>query len=135
MRRTGTCVLALAVLSFLVSRGATKGGEDKGTTLTEKDSGKKIELKKGDLLSLKLEMTAGTGFTWVIAKNETAQLAPQGKPTVIPAKKGVVGGKATQVFQFKAAAEGTSDLELHYRRPFEKDKEPAKTFKVTVEVK
>jgi inhibitor of cysteine peptidase len=71
----------------------------------------------------------------VIAKNDTAQLAPQGKPTVVPGKKGVVGGKTTQVFAFKAAAAGTSNLELHYKRPFEKDKEPAKTFKVTVEVK
>jgi hypothetical protein len=30
----------------------------------------------------------------------------------------------------------SSDLELHYKRPFEKDKdkEPAKTFKVTVTI-
>jgi predicted secreted protein len=59
---------------------------------------------------------------------------PQGKPETVPAKKGVIGGKATMIFRFQAVA-GTSDLELHYKRPFEKDKKPAKTFKVTVEVK
>jgi hypothetical protein len=62
MRQTGTFLLALAVLTMLANHGATQDAE-KGTTLTEKESGKKVELKKGDALTLKLEMTAGTGFT------------------------------------------------------------------------
>jgi inhibitor of cysteine peptidase len=128
-------LLALLFAAALIDAGAAQNADDKTTTLTEKDNGKKVQLKKGDALTLKLEMTAGTGYTWLVAKNNSEQLSPQGKPTVVPAKKGVLGGKATQVFQFKADSPGASDLELHYKRPFEKDKEPAKTFKVTVEIK
>ena len=52
-----------------------------------------------------------------------------------PVKKGVIGGKAMTTFRFKAEAAGAGVLELHYKSPFEKDKEPAKTFKITVEIK
>src|SRR5262245_20486769 len=135
MRRIGICLAAFAFVMLAAGLVDTlRAGDDKGTTLTEKDSGKKIEIKKGETLTLKLEMIAGTGFTWIIAKNDKEQLVP-GKSAIIPGKKGVVGAKATQVFPFKAEAAGTSELELHYKRVFEKDKEPAKKFKVTVEIK
>src|SRR5262245_60814556 len=133
----GVSFVALALTTFL-SAARADDDKDKGTTLIEKDSGKKVTLGKDEILTVKLEMTAGTGFTWVIAKNDKYDpkvLPQEGKVEIIPAKKDVVGGKANMIFRFKAAEAGTSELELQYKRPFEKDKEPAKIFKTTVQVK
>jgi len=112
-----------------------KDKDEKGRTVTliEKDSGTKVKLATGDTLLVKLEMQAGTGFSWAIAKNDKEQLLQQGKVEIEKPSK-LPGGKATQVFRFKAEKTGTSDLELQYKRPFEKDKEPARTFKVTVTI-
>jgi predicted secreted protein len=38
------------------------------------------------------------------------------------------------VFRFTAEAAGKVDLELIYKRPFEKDKPPARTYKLAVEI-
>ena len=122
---------------FLVSltAGQAQDKEAKAQTITEKENGTKVKLAKGETLTIKLEGVPTAGYVWNIAKNNADQLAPQGKPEVTPAKKGVIGGKAITTFRFKADAAGASDLELHYKRPFEKNKEPAKTFKITVEIK
>jgi predicted secreted protein len=40
----------------------------------------------------------------------------------------------TQVFRFRAEARGAAALELEYKRPFEKDKAPARTVKLQVAV-
>src|SRR5262249_24375973 len=107
----GVSVVAVALAAFLSAVRADD--KDKGTTLTEKESGKKVSLSKDDILTVKLEMTACTGFTWVMAKNDKYDptvLPQEGKVEIIPEKKGVVGGKATMIFRFKAAEAGTSEL-------------------------
>ena len=139
MRRTFALLsLAVAVLCLTIpAPGQEKDKEDKTQILTEKENGGKIKLAKGELLIIKLEGVPTGGYLWNIAKNKAEQLAPQGKPEITPVKKKTIGGKAVTTYRFKAEAEGISDLELHYKRPFgkEKDKEPAKTFKIIVEIK
>src|SRR5262249_44508767 len=78
-----------------------------------------------------------TGYTWVVASKESDALKSEGKPTYEPAdkEKKVVGGGGTQTFTFTATAPGTVEVEMHYKRPFEKDKEPAKTFKFKAVIK
>ena len=126
-------ITMMAILVVPVNLGWAD--DDKGKTLTETDNKTKVTLSKGETLTVKLEGTPTAGYSWTIVGNNKQHLDPQGKPEVIPAKKGVIGGKATTVFRFKAEAVGTSELELHYKRPFEKKNEPDKTFKVTVEIK
>ncbi len=130
-----TSFLAIGVAVGLTAGSGVDGvaGDKKATvTVTQKDDGTKIKLSRGDTLLVKLEMQAGTGFLWEVAKVDKDKLKQEGKHEVEKPDKKVVGGKATQVYRFKAMATGASDLELHYKRPFEKDKPPAKTFKVTV---
>jgi inhibitor of cysteine peptidase len=131
-------LLFLGFSFFLVGQAALSRAEDekgeKPVTLTEKDTGGSVKLTKGALLEVKLPSTAGTGYTWQIVKNNPEQLVLQGRSQIIRPDKKVVGGKQTQLFRFKAEWVGTSDLEIVYRRPFEKGKTPAKTFSVTVTI-
>jgi inhibitor of cysteine peptidase len=123
---------ALALLSGPPAR--SDEAKDKAVTVTDKQDKGKVTVPKGGSLVVKLPITTGTGYTWVVAKDNTEQLKPVGKPTVEKPDKPVPGARTTQVFRFDAAAAGTSELTLEYKRPFEKDKPAAKTFRLTVKV-
>jgi inhibitor of cysteine peptidase len=126
-------MLSLGFIVFIADKeNAPRAGEEKPLTLTEKDSGSPVKLAKGALLEVKLPTTAGTGYTWQIVKNNPEQLVLQGRSQIIRPDKKIVGGKQTQVFRFKAEWLGSSELEIVYRRPFEKGKAPAKTFSATI---
>jgi inhibitor of cysteine peptidase len=136
----------LAVATTLLTLGLfltiVQGGEEKGITITnmddkgkEKADGGKVKLPRGEILTVKLAGNPTTGFQWQIEKNDKEALPPQGKHTYQPDKKGkAVGAGGTFIFRFKGEKAGTTDLELVYKRPFEKDKDAAKTFKVQVEI-
>jgi inhibitor of cysteine peptidase len=135
-----TALLALSVLAGLglaASGDATPGDKDKGpktVTVTDKDKDGKVTLGKGEVLEVRLAANLTTGFSWQLAKNDTDRLKPQGKPVYERPKEPRPGAGGMQVFRFTAEATGKSELRLIYKRPFEKDTPPAKTFKLTVEV-
>jgi inhibitor of cysteine peptidase len=126
--------LAVGIFAVSLLLGPVHGGEDKGVTVTDKANDTKVKLAKGKLLTVQLPGNPTTGFQWFVEKNNKEQLAPQGKGEYTPARKGVIGGGGTFTFRFRAEKAGTSELELVYKRGFEKGKAPAKTFKLTVEI-
>ena len=65
----------------------------------------------------------------------TEQLKLLDKSKYVPDKGGKIGGGGRQIFEFQALEPGRSELELVYRRPFEKDVKPAQTFKITFDIK
>jgi inhibitor of cysteine peptidase len=140
MRILACAALALGLAVFAGASSPAAGPQDKGpgqkgktVTVTEKDKDAKVKLAKGDTLELKLRMQAGTGFTWVVGKGDEDKLKPLGKPTTEkPAN--LPGGGVTLVYRFEAVVPGMAQLEMWYKRPFEKDKEPAKKFRVTVTI-
>ncbi|MCL5772887.1 MAG: protease inhibitor I42 family protein [Firmicutes bacterium] len=125
--------IALLFAAFLSLSATVFSAAENTVTVTQKDS--KAALVKGDVLVVKLEMTAGTGYSWQVEKNDAGKLQPVGKPQFEQFKKGVAGGNGYQVFRFKAKAAGTIELKLNYLRSWEKNKAPAKTYAITVEIK
>jgi inhibitor of cysteine peptidase len=125
--------IAVAILIGAIHLEAAMTLEPKTVTVTEKENGSKIKVSKGDTLVLKLAEQPGTAFGWKIVKNNEDVLKPHGKPAVEKSdEKPKPGGKVTKVWEFKVESAGTSDLEMHLVRPFDKDKPPAKTFKLLV---
>ena len=112
-----------------------KGGADK-VVLTDKDASTKVSVKEGATVQVKLRVQGGTGFVWTLASNSDGSVLKGGdKPRTERPKKPLPGAPTFMVFTFKAASKGSSKLTLIYHRPFEKGKEPAKKFAVTVRVK
>jgi inhibitor of cysteine peptidase len=103
--------------------------------ITDKDAGKSITLAVGQELTLSLESNVTTGFAWEVAGLNTAVLEQVGEPEYKAPQSGLVGAGGVQLFRFKAKAAGQAELKLNYRRAWEKDVPPAKTFTVTVVVK
>ena len=127
-------------LAALTAESAALGDKEKarGKTVTvtvkAKDKEGKVKLARGDTLEVRLPSNRTTGFSWQVAKIEKERLKAQGKPVYERPKKPLPGAGGVEVFRFTAEAAGKSELELIYKRPFEKDKPPAKTYKLTVEI-
>jgi inhibitor of cysteine peptidase len=131
-------VFALLLAAFLAPavhlENPAMAADAKTVTVTEKDSGGKVKVAKGDTLLVRVESQRSTGYSWKLAKNDAVVLKQVGPPEFEKTEKPLPGAKAIEIFRFRAEASGTSELELQYARPFEKDKAPAKTFKLTVKV-
>ncbi len=134
---SAVCCLGLATAES--GRAAAAGDKDqkgKTVTITAKDSNARVKLARGDTLQVRLEAQPSTGYLWVAAKEDLKFLKQDGKPTFERGDKDkkLIGGKVAEVLRFQAEAAGAGELELHYRRPFEKGKPAAKTFKIHVTV-
>jgi inhibitor of cysteine peptidase len=130
------CAVALAVPLLASADEKKDEKKDEAVVVTDKDNDGKVTVNKGGILLVKLQGQPSTGYTWVVAKNNTDVLAVEGKSTTEKIEgKPPIGGPVLIVHKFEAVGVGESKLELQYKRPFEKDKKPAKTFTVTVTVK
>jgi inhibitor of cysteine peptidase len=127
----GTVLSLLLLFAFITT---APGEEGKGITVIEKANGTTVKLTQGRILTVMLAGNPTTGYSWSIDKNDKTRLSPVGKPEYIrdPAPEGIVGSGGMYRFKFKAEKTGTTDLKLVYKRPWEKDKKPAKTFTLKV---
>jgi inhibitor of cysteine peptidase len=109
--------------------------QDKKTiTATDKNNGGKISLAKGEILIVKLDAQPGTGYSWRVAKNDPGHLNLVGDSEFVSAGHGIPGAVQPQIFRFKAQASGPSVIELHYARPWEKNAQPSRTYRLEVQV-
>ena len=109
---------------------AAAGG---ATEVHVEDDGKTIEVSQGAEVIFKLANNSGTGYAWAPSGFDAAVLAQQGEPTSEGAG-GTPGGAKMDVVRFKAAAAGTTTVEVNLKRGFG-TQAPARTIHVTVKVK
>jgi inhibitor of cysteine peptidase len=102
-------------------------------TVTYQDTGKTVELAQGGTLVVELPSNPSTGYSWAV-KGDPAPLKLASSDYKQPDQPGKAGVPGVQRFQLQAAITGTSTLKLVYRRPWEKNVAPAKTFILTVNV-
>ncbi len=110
--------------------------EGKVIKLDEGDSGKTVELNSGDVVEITLKANASTGYKWELENPDSTVIRKiQENYTRKAEGEKLVGGGGFFVVKFQAAAPGTAELKMVYRRPFEKDAAPAAVFKVNFVVK
>ncbi len=100
--------------------------------LEEPDDGSGIYLSQGDVIAVKLPSNPTTGYSWSIAANTPSVLQPAGDARYDPPPTPKPGASGFQTFEFRVASGGPAALLLVYRRPFEKDAPPARTWSVFV---
>ncbi len=104
--------------------------------MTRDDNGKTLKVKVGDVIQVKLKSNRTTGYSWALTGKTDAKVLKSGeveyKADEHPA--GMVGVGGNDFCTFTALAPGKTEIALGYARPWEKDKEPAQAFKLTVEV-
>ena len=128
-------IVAEAAAETAPAAGAPAAG--KTYNMTKDDSGKTLKVKVGDVIRVKLKSNRTTGYSWAIVSGKTdAKVLKAGEIeyAVDEHPAGMVGVGGNDLCTFTALAPGKTDISLGYARPWEKDKEPAQTFKLTVEV-
>ncbi len=101
--------------------------------ISQDDSGREFTLDRGDALEISLPATSGTGYTWQAEPLAGGYVKQIGKPT-FKGDSAMPGASGHQTFRFAVEARGSGMLEMRYLRPWEKDKPPAKVFKITLTV-
>ncbi len=104
--------------------------------LTIADSSRTIEAIVGDTLDLVLESIPGTGYQWQIDLLDSTMLMPTRLPRPLaPERPYRVGEPAPFYLALIAVAPGQTILRLVYKRSWEKDVPPAKTFEININIK
>jgi len=119
-------IIFLAVLFCATSPVSVK--------LSEKDLGRTVEMSVGDVLEVILKGNPTTGYIWDVASPDKGMLKQVGEAEFEPDRK-ARGSGGNILLRFEAVKVGKTMLKLIYRRPFEKNKRPTKTFEVKVTVK
>jgi inhibitor of cysteine peptidase len=130
-----TTFFAVLMLTTLLAGGLTACQITAGPlTLREQDAGKTITLNTGDTLFVELDGNVTTGFNWIAAPQKPILLNQVGEAEVTP-ESDLVGAPGKIVLRFEAVAQGQTVLHLDYKRSWEADEAPEKSFEVTVVVK
>jgi inhibitor of cysteine peptidase len=139
----GTVSRVLATLLFvtipvgrLAGQEATMrvaGGDSDGVRVDARDNGRRVELQIGERLTVELRANPSTGYSWEVVSSGEPVLRQLGPPTFTEDSH-MAGAGGTVSYEFRAEQAGTASLDLVYRRPWEKEAEPAETFSLTVVV-
>ena len=128
-----------AVLACCASPAETMMASRSALTLTSEDDGRTIDLRVGVQFAVRLKGTPGTGFGWELADRPAGLVKTLAeKPAFEACPDGQTGASlgapACQVFRFETTRPGTGRLRLQYRRPWEKDVPPRKTFTIDLRI-
>jgi len=119
-------MLAIALIAAGKQRGIT-------LRLTHADSGSTITLHPGDTLEIVLQGNPTTGYTWEVKPGSEALLKQKGEPEFTPDSK-ALGSEGRMTFRFDVVAVGKGSLVLLYRRAFEPEARPLRTFGIRIVV-
>ncbi len=104
-------------------------------TLTENDNGKDIDLTTSETLIVKLKSNPSTGYSWVVKGNPSPLRLEKSTYRKGGGSAQKAGAPGVQVLRLSASTVGLATLNLEYRRPWEYNMPPAKTFTVRVDVR
>jgi predicted secreted protein len=124
---------AFCLAALFATGSQAMGATPDPLTVTQADAGKTVALAVGQRLNVHLSEQAGTGYSWITASDSTPLLkfegASSGSGATMP------GGAEIQVLVYSAAAAGKGMLKIEYRRSWEKDQPPEKSFSIAVTIK
>ena len=102
-------------------------------TLQESDSGQAITLSPGEQFELTLSGNPTSGYQWEVSSYNAAYIQPAAEPG-FQQSSDLVGAGGYFQFRFQAVKPGRTTLKLVYRRPFEKQSKPLRTFTLKISV-
>jgi inhibitor of cysteine peptidase len=124
-------VVVVASAAFLAFAQAPPQTVD----ISDPQAGGTVMVFAGDTVQVRLHSTPGAGYSWKVTQVNNAILALQAAPVFVPPPPGIPGAEGHTVFNFRAAAPGSSTLQLAYARPTEQGAAPARTFSLGVTVR
>jgi predicted secreted protein len=134
-RRPTLLLAAMLIAAGIGLPMSVSGAADRVVAVTENQNGSTVEITRAQKLEVRLPVQGGTGFSWELTRAPGAAVR-LASSKVLPGSAGArPGGAQIQVLVFAPTAAGADDIELGYRRPWEKASAPARTFVVHVVVR
>ncbi|MCU0236604.1 MAG: protease inhibitor I42 family protein [Acidobacteria bacterium] len=136
MKRTTAsiiCVLATAAGAYAVT--ARDGVEDEMPVFMMSEKAETcIQVAAGSLFAVRFLSSPGTGYSWALAAELDKKLLEFKEEKMEEPGSGLLGGRETVIWTFRALASGETGIAMNYARPWEKETPPAKThvFKVKI---
>lgn len=124
------CLTWLALAILLEACQTSVGNVRDGVVeLVAADHDRLVDVKVGQLVTIRLDANRTTGYTWLLPKGAVAQGVVQPlRPESRYDRKidGIysMGVGAIEVWEFRAVRAGEGTLRLEYRRPFEQGIDP-----------
>ncbi len=138
-------ILLIAALCFCSSllAGARQTGSSASSskasaatlTVTDQDNGKDVDLTSGGTLIVKLKSNPSTGYGWTVSGDPSPLRLEKTSYVKSSQSAKVVGAPGLQVLRFGATASGMANLTVVYRRSWEYNVPPAKTFSLRVNIR
>jgi inhibitor of cysteine peptidase len=126
---------AALLLALCVCATQSPHAADGVVALTESQNASTIEITNGQNLEIRLPLQGGTGFSWALERTPSAPVRLVSSQLLSTEGASRPGGTQTQLFVFATDAAGSGDIALDYRRPWETNAPPARTFTVHVVVR
>ena len=101
-------------------------------TVTEAQNGTDVDLASGQMLQVKLKSVAGTGYAWTLSGDPAPLKLTK---TSTQRSKNTPGASQFSVFQLSANSSGLATVTFVYRRSWEYNVPPVRTFSVRVNVR
>jgi inhibitor of cysteine peptidase len=142
MLRVCRCIAITLMLSAALKANpqqSSAAADPKATlpkvTLTDQDSGKEIDLTTGSMLIVKLPSNPSTGYRWTVVGDPAPLKLQKTSFQRMGKNADEVGAPGSDVFQLRASSAGMVTLTILYRRSWEYNIPPVKTFTVRVNVR
>jgi len=131
------CLLIFACGSVVPQRAASTSSAKaaSGVVLTDRDNGSDVDLAPNAPLVVRLPSNPSTGYAWTVAGDPSPLKLQKASFRKGKTKAGAVGASGTAVFQLNASSAGMATLTFVYRRSWEYNLPPMKTFSVRVNVR
>jgi inhibitor of cysteine peptidase len=131
------CLFILACGSVVAEQDASTSPAKaaSGVVLTDRDNGTDVDLAPNTPLMVTLPSNPSTGYAWTIVGDPSPLKLQKASFRKGKTKAGAVGASGTAVFQLNANSAGMAALTLVYRRSWEYNVPPMKTFSVRVNVR
>ncbi len=128
-------LLTTLTIIFQASNASTPLMPNSEITINDTNNNSQIIIQKGNIMIVELLTNPGIGYSWQIIKNDPHQLKSLGDSVLKPIEAEAPGASENQVFRFLAQNSGSTVLELHYLRPWERNIPPLKTYQINVQIR
>lgn len=136
-------LFSLVTLSLLFGSSSMSSGENQKNVFVMSEGDKTpITVEAPREFSIKIKSNPSTGYSWWVRipeQDEESLVKFKEKkveePGDRPEEKRLLGAPTYEIFTFTALRPGESVIELHYRRPWEKDVPTLKKHKICVTIK